>query len=338
MPSTKEVQDELLRILGAEIQRFDQASVARAAGLGDRVGQGFCYGMCLDWARRVMQARKSHKAFQFQSAGGARFQAQVERQLAFHAQQKQTKLRVDSTFTQSQERRNLQTAKQSLIAFLRSTLTLNPEVDEFPFDALFPQGHESNWTDTGLPLQSGTVFSRDQLTRLANGLEQKVDHAAIASYELRLREGPAQEVWTLMKATLGAQLQAARGPGDGASSRPFSNVQLVNSIAPTESARGASYGACVRVLLSDPAFTSGRCAIFSFELKPGQATGEGHATAIFKAGENCAFLDPNFGIFKGPLSKLQAVYDYLLGSASTDGAYADERPTGRYDYAILAVN
>lgn len=294
---------ERLASLGTELGEFNQGDFrGRYTAIeGQAITDGYCAGVCLDWARRVLQSDSTR----------------VQRNPAFvnygSPKNSQATARGTGSTRQVQTLRRMATAyggqgasyvSESELTKLKKALT---ELAAMPGESVsVPNGHAklilANFSLDPNPLDlryvtAGTLEKSRIASMLAQtGTRSDPQHQPLA--------GGGRE-WGQFAGELDDRFDQIRDAEHRKrSSRSFSNLQVAHSVDQKSYASPGHW----RGELRARGFRDGCCTIVGVGV-PGET---GHAVAVHQIGDDHRFFDPNFGAFKLSLDNLMIAFQHLF--------------------------
>ena len=304
--------DQVIEFLGrcgthpAKLGKFVQSELGGRNVAPGQVDEGFCNGVCIDWARRVLLGGKPIFTTNVMKDGPQTLR-QATIQLTVEGK--------NSAFNEVTETRN------------KLVDTYNPQRNQAEV-AISPQLE----TELQKYLDFNPVPTRKYRTeRVERWLDLLNEEAARANY--RTEVGWSALVHNLDDYHSRKRREEDRNP----SSRPFSHIKPLKTQNRTQY---DSIRAAANTLLQLNEFVANTVLILGFGLVSDNSS-TGHAVAVHKLGTGrYRFLDPNYGVFDYDISGVFTALLYLFGSDyKTNGGqiYGEDgyTVTGAVSYVLL---
>jgi hypothetical protein len=304
---TQDVIDKLASF-GEKYGEFIQGNRLNLSSISSgKVDNGFCYGVCIDWTRRILQGGRP--AF-----SETKLKSQTFRQASLH-------LAIKSRGAKSAELNRL----------------INQLTDSFngQLELMKKDGKQDEITllpATEIEIAKYIEFTRSlnrryKLTQVNQWLDTL--DAIADTYNHKKQPGWAALVELMDKYHIKKRTEENR---DG-SHRPFRHIKVVASDSQRAYGNGSVLGA-IGELFKMQQFAKETVLILGFGLKH-NGDDTGHSVAVHKRNDGgFNFLDPNYGAFRYALVKNQIfALLYLFGD---NGIYGeDSTVTGFVDYILL---
>jgi hypothetical protein len=273
---------EKLSMFGVKCKEIVQAQRLAFLASG-QVDEGFCKGVCVDWARRVLQG--GHPSFEKPGITRAEGDTTALRRQTLRQATIQLNVGSKRLVASTREERRVAVHRQ-----LRDIYNSNLSRRTVPIPPELITAVTEFFTFTDRPAEY-------DMTRVSNWLDRLRTPAPGGSNEVS---------W---------QAFARLMDEDRRSNRPFQGIRIIAS-TPREPYGSAQ--AAINALLAVGDFTAGRVMIAGFGLRLQNGSDSGHAVAMHKLNTGkFMFLDPNYGLFEYTESSLKRALMYLFGAART---------------------
>jgi hypothetical protein len=294
------VRDQLAS-LGEDLGNFNQGEFRGTTATvdGADLTKGYCAGVCLDWARRVLLSG---------SGRDARFLTYAKQPLGSVRQVKAVK-RMGTAYAGQGASYVATTQQANLTSQLTALLSVPEITGELPDGTIV----------SGVPVSNSLaelICNRITMTPNPFDLENEpagwVPHEDISSW-LVFISGPDPQHKKLASGGRGwgqyaSQLDAAHTQGK---KRKFRDLVVIGS---RDQQTYGSEGVWMGILRSS-AFQDSRCTIIGLGA-PGEV---GHAVAVHVVGGVYRFFDPNYGTFGYTEEKLKSALQYLFWAPLFEG-------------------
>jgi len=272
-----------------KVDEFIQADRLAASTVKSVVaGEGFCKGVCMDWARRILQGGK----VRFSGTG---LDSQTHRQA-------EISLVIDH-----------QDARQKEVAALNKELTAlyNEAVRAKKHELTIPVGTHTKLLKYRESL--GFVVSRT-MTYHMDDVDKWTDTLSALQDTCNHRTAPG---WAALVHTIdNYHLEQRRKAAKKKPTRPFSHIEILESKAPESY---SSVADALSILIRLPAFDKHTVMLLGFGLTK-SGTKSGHAVAVYKRNDGkFLMLDPNYGVFGYDVKGLISALGYLFAGSKTLG-------------------
>ena len=303
MPTPTAEVIEKLSMFGVKSREIVQAQRLQFLQSG-QVDEGFCKGVCLDWARRVLQGGDPsfEKPGQRIEGDHPSLRRQTLRQATIQLRAGSKKL-VGTTRAQ----RRYNTCSDLIDIYNRN---LSRSTVALPADLVTRVTEFFTFTDR--PAEYAMTRVDDWINRL------NVPEA-----------GPASDIeWRAFAQSMDNYCTQT----NKASSRPFTGIRI---LASTNRDPYASAETAIDTMLGLHQFAAGTVMIAGFGLRLHNGTNSGHAVAMHKLNTGkFMFLDPNYGVFEYTQANLKKALMYLFGRTRTWQRAAVQG--GVHDYEVRA--
>jgi hypothetical protein len=340
MPTSAEVITELTRLGVRKIDNFNQSGEGRAWQAGSAMADGYCHGICLDWARRVLQGgrasfgpnpeRAAEEGYNF----NARRQEQASRQgnawTTYYAASERVRVSSNNSyqtaFTNYQAQfDNFQSQSNDMAGLLQQM------INDYNNNSRFGESHSLqisygqrlrefyDWAGPAGTVQVGLLGS------MIDGLQaQRSALQAPAAPVQTTAAQNAQTSWTQF--TQWMDRNYAKG-------RAFGNVSLIH-LDPSRDYDSLQTAMASITRPPPQNYANGRAMVIGVEF----AT-SGHAVATYwRANNSHYFLDPNYGMFEyrqlGGNNSVESALNYLFGTVYP--ASPGVTVLNRIEYGIFA--
>jgi len=278
-----------LTAFGSKTDEFIQLQLGQTLAQG-QVDEGFCSGVCMDWARRVLGGGRA--AF---TQKDTRVRSQTNRQATIQLRLKDM----------SDTRKAIVAVRNELVGVYNNHLA----DQSFQISPQLQTKVQVHLAITVTPDRRYATSYVGQWLDLLEEMQDESDRTHPAGWAA-LVQGMDQHQKTKRQA-------AARGE----SHRKFSSIKIVQTAKLT----GANVQGNIDSMLSVPEFVAGTVLFMGFDLfVDNKATG--HAVAAFQANNGTyQFLDPNFGIYAYDEGGLRSALYYLFSNHfDQDAIYGED--------------
>jgi len=287
---------------GSKTDEFIQLQKGQTLAQG-QVDEGFCAGVCTDWARRVLGGGRA--AF---TQKATRVKSQTNRQATIQ-------LRFQGM---SETRKAIVAVRNELVAVYNDHLA----DQSFQISPQLQTKVQNYLTITVTPDRRYATSAVGQWLDLLEEMQDESDRTRPAGWAA-LVQGMDQR-----------QKEKRQEDARGESHRKFSSIKIVQ----TAKLSGANVKGNIDSMLSVPEFVAGTVLFMGFDLfVDNKATG--HAVAAFLANNGTyQFLDPNFGIYAYDEGGLRSALYYLFSNHYHDDAIYGEdgaAVTGTTNYILF---
>lgn len=288
------------RKLGAFVQANEGDHLVRG-----QVDEGYCNGICIDWARRVLQG------------GKATFTDKEERKGIQAVRQATIQMRIES---------NDET--HSAVINTRNALAgaFNQHLDGSPVPITSQLENDLLRYIQFQPAPNRT-YDNDRVERWLSLLEEVAD-----TYNHRTETGFAEFVRAIDAAHIEFRQQQERGP----STRPFNHIKILKSTARQPY---PSVATAANQLLQLNIFAPDTVLLLGFGLVS-RNRNTGHAVAFHRVDNTTyRFLDPNYGMFEYNLQGAYSALIYLFGAGYGAPIYGEDgdQVTGAVSHIVFGL-